>query len=242
MLSRVPAGVFKVNFAGGEPLLNQHLGEYLRHARQLGLKTSIITNGSLIRRTWLHAYGPFIDQVGISIDSLDDDVNKEIGRGYGKHVHTTRRAIGWVQSLNQELGLDIKLKLNTVVLKNNHTEDWNSFLQDLAPLRWKVFKVLSIEGENDHSYDDLAITDQQFQAFVERHESLANHGVVMAPENNEEMTLSYVMMTPDGKLYQNGSGKYVYSDPVLDVGFGSALTQVGFDYGTFEKRGGAYAL
>lgn len=38
------AGVYKVNFAGGEPLLNQHLGDYLKYAKELGLKTSIITN------------------------------------------------------------------------------------------------------------------------------------------------------------------------------------------------------
>lgn len=64
----------------------------------------------------------------------------------------------------------------------------------------------------------------------------------LAPENNDAMTTSYVMVTPDGCLYQNTEGKYTYSDPVLAVGVEEALRQTGFNYDKFRRRGGAYML
>jgi radical S-adenosyl methionine domain-containing protein 2 len=92
--------------------------------------------------------------------------------------------------------------------------------------RWKIFKILRIEGENDAVYDALAVTDAQFDAFVARHAKLSARGVVVAPENNDEMTESYVMVTPDGRFYQNSGGRYSYSDPVREVGVAAGLGQV----------------
>jgi MoaA/NifB/PqqE/SkfB family radical SAM enzyme len=38
--------IYKINFAGGEPFMNQYLGDYIQYAKEIGLKTSIITNAS----------------------------------------------------------------------------------------------------------------------------------------------------------------------------------------------------
>lgn len=55
------------------------------------------------------------------------------------------------------------------------------------------------------------------------------------------MTSSYMMVTPDGRFYQNTEGWYTKSRPILAVGTDVAL-EVGFDYEKFERRGGAYGL
>ena len=34
----------------------------------------------------------------------------------------------------------------------------------------------------------------------------------------------------------------IYSESILDVGFKNAIKQTGFDYDTYEKRGGDYRL
>eukprot|EP01043_Picozoa_sp_COSAG02_P016143 COSAG02_NODE_704_length_18279_cov_100.299560_11_plen_676_part_00 len=231
-------GVFKVNFAGGEPLLNQHLGAYLKHAKEIGLKTSIITNATKLTSTWLQSYAPYIDQVGISCDSLDDAVNIRLGRGSGTHVAITERAFRRLRELNDTLSLGIKLKLNTVVTSQNHSEDWSNFIARNGVDRWKVFKVLRIEGENDETFDELDVTDAEFNAFRERHADVEQ----MVSEDNDEMTSSYIMITPDGRFYQNTEGRYTKSQPILDVGMQIALEQVGFDYEKFQRRGGAYML
>jgi radical S-adenosyl methionine domain-containing protein 2 len=242
------AGVYKINFAGGEPLLNKSLGKYLQRATSLGMKTSIITNASLLKRSWLMENGAYIDQVGISCDSLDEQVNKSIGRGFGHHVAVTTRAIAWIRALNEDTANNfaINVKLNTVVLKDNHLEEWTDFIKTNAPLRWKVFRVLQVKGENDDVFDDLSITDDEFNAFKERHKALNDvEGVVVANEDNCDMTTSYVMMTPDGRLYQNSDADtqgYLYSENVLAVGFEKALASVGFDYSKYVRRGGVYNL
>lgn len=234
--------IYKVNFAGGEPLLNAHLGEYIKYAKKLGLKTSIITNASKMTEKWLEQHGAYLDQIGISCDSLDEKVNKAIGRGFGNHRAITERALARVRSLNKSMGLDIKVKLNTVVMRQNHQENWSDFIIRNGVQRWKIFKILKIEGENDVGFQDKDVSDSDFEAFFARHKHLEAHGVVMAPEDNDEMTTSYIMLTPDGRFYQNTGGRYKYSDPVLSVGVYKALCQTGFNYNKFVHRGGAYEL
>lgn len=233
--------IYKINFAGGEPLLNKNVGEFIKYSKQLGLKTSIITNGSRITKKWLTKYGRNLDQIGISCDSLDNRTNTKIGRGFGNHVEITERLLSRINLMNENDGLNIQTKLNTVVLRNNHIEDWNDFIIRNNVKRWKVFKILKIVGENDHVYDELSINDKQFYNFIDRHRLLNDKGILVK-EDNEDMSNSYIMITPDGKFYQNSNNQYIYSDSILDVGFKNAIKQTGFDYDTYEKRGGDYRL
>ena len=110
-------GIYKINFAGGEPLLNQHLSDYIKYSKSLGLKVSIITNAAKMTNTWILANCPFIDQVGISCDSLDDNIQKEIGRGFGNHVEITKRALNRINKYNEDFGQKVNVKLNTVVMR-----------------------------------------------------------------------------------------------------------------------------
>ena len=52
--SLAQAGFQKINFAGGEPTLCPWLADLLRRARNLGLTTSIVTNGSRITAEWVN--------------------------------------------------------------------------------------------------------------------------------------------------------------------------------------------
>ena len=233
--------IYKINFAGGEPLLNKNVGEFIKYSKQQGLKTSIITNGTMMTKKWLTKYGIHLDQIGISCDSLDNRTNTKIGRGFGNHVEITERLLSRINLMNENDGLNIQTKLNTVVLRNNHIEDWNYFIIRNNVKRWKVFKILKIVGENDHVYDELSINDKQFYNFIDRHRLLNDKGILVK-EDNEDMSNSYIMITPDGKFYQNSNNQYIYSDSILDVGFKNAIKQTGFDYDTYEKRGGDYSL
>jgi len=235
------AGIYKINFAGGEPLLNKNTGEYIKYAKNIGLKTSIISNASLMTNGWLKEYGKYTDQIGISCDSLNDTTNQSLGRGFGNHVTIVKRAFTRINQLKTKQNINIKTKLNTVVLRANHCEDWNGFIDEYEIDRWKVLKILKIEGENDHVYDDLSISDKQFNKFIDRHSGLLKEGILVK-ENNDDMEMSYIMITPDGRFYQNKNNEYVYSDSILDRGFIPALEQTGFDCKKFDDRGGSYDL
>ncbi len=54
--------------------------------------------------------------------------------------------------------------------------------------------------------------------------------------------LQYIMVTPDGRFYQNSGGKYSYSVPILEAGVEAGLAAVRFDYRKYRHRGGEYEL
>lgn len=77
---------------------------------------------------WILKNCPYIDQVGISCDSLDDNVQKSIGRGFGNHVEVTKRALDRIHAFNKNFDQNVRVKLNTVVMKQNYQEDWSDFI------------------------------------------------------------------------------------------------------------------
>ena len=74
------AGFRKFNFAGGEPTLISWLPSLIQHAKDLGLTTSVVTNGSRITESWLDELTGFLDILAISIDSVDPERQRRIGR------------------------------------------------------------------------------------------------------------------------------------------------------------------
>ena len=97
-------GVEKINFTGGEPLLCRNLGELVKYAKELGMATSIVTNGYYLTedpgREFLRDYGRYLDWIGISLDSGREDVEVALGRGYGDHVERVRKAVKLIRELH----------------------------------------------------------------------------------------------------------------------------------------------
>ncbi len=127
------AGMRKLNFAGGEPLLDKSfLGQLILHAKAIGVESvSIVTNGSLMTRGFLAEYGHGIDVVAVSCDSFDKDTNKRIGRKSGAPMARLAMVAQWCKQFG------IKFKINTVVNAYNIDEDMNEGISRLAPFRWK---------------------------------------------------------------------------------------------------------
>ena len=103
----------------------------------------------------------------------------------------------------------------------------------------KFFKMLSVTGsrglERQAKQDELAITDEQFDHYIATHEKFKS---IMQPENNDEMTESYLMIDPHGRLFQNTTGtrEYVYSDPIYESGIVQALKQIKFNCSKYNGR------
>jgi radical S-adenosyl methionine domain-containing protein 2 len=227
------AGAEKLNFAGGEPTLHPQIGELVAEAKRLGFVTTLITNGARLDPL-LDDHAHELDWIGISVDSGDEQVQAELGRGRGGHVERSRRHAARVHTLG------IGLKLNTVVTALNWREEMHALVRGLRPARWKVFQVLAIDGQNDGQVEPLLIDRERFDAFVARHENLHAEGLGPVAEDNDAMTDSYAMIDPLGRFYGNHGGRYVYSQPILQVGVAAALAQVQFQVQRLVNRGGLY--
>ena len=217
----------RINFAGGEPLLLKNkLLSMIKAAKDCGFKVSIITNASL--STQLIKIANDVDMIGISVDSLNFDTNELIGR-----CTTSKKSLAFddlvkLTSLLREENDDINIKFNIVINKHNYKEQIINRLQLLAPYKIKVFRELSA-GKNISTTSDF-----MFQHFIEINES-KNPNVFI--EDNDTMTESYLMIDPQGRLYQNGGdGMYNFSEPIHEVGLKKALESIRFNQSTFKTR------
>jgi len=241
------SGVEKVNFVGGEPMLHPHLEAWIFAAKSCGLTTSIVSNGTRMTEEWLTRMRPHLDWLGLSIDASNDEMHALMGRGLkgeiasGVSRHLERSKEVWQIAR----GLGYGLKLNTVVTSVNADDDMSKLVGFLKPHRWKIFRVLRIEGENDGRVEPLLICQDQFDEYMIRHRKTLRdlEGTHIVAEDNEDMLGTYAMIDPQGMLYTNLNGRYRYSkQSAVDIGFSVSWAQVmdGFSQDRFANRGGEW--
>ena len=226
------AGIEKINFAGGEPLLHPNLPEYCHEAKSLGLTVTIVTNGSRLDEKMIASLKGNVDWIGLSIDSCLDTVEAELGRGRGNHVSQAITAA----YLIHEAG--IRLKVNTTVTALTWQENMSPLIRMLRPDRWKVMQMMTIDGENDVSGAGLSVSNVQFRYFAEQHRSLClDSGIYPVFESADDIEDSYFIITPDGHV-KSDKGKKItlYElDDVLAMGIDNFINP-----GKYVERGGIY--
>ncbi|KAN0072648.1 hypothetical protein V8E54_009577 [Elaphomyces granulatus] len=230
------AGTRKINFAGGEPFLYpKFLGEMIDFCKDtLQIESiSIVTNGSLVKESFLRKHGRNIDILSVSCDSFDEATNIQIGRGSGDQVRQLYQIATWCRRYG------IKFKINTVVCRLNYQEDMNRQIETLQPFRWKCYQVLIVPEENDSAKTlrdarELTITTDQFESFRQRHIGQKS----MVAESNQVMAQSYLILDEFMRfLDKDGAGK---SESILKVGVQTALESIYWDEKTFHEREGIY--
>ncbi len=235
------AGFDKITFAGGEPTLCPWLGELIARAKQRGLTTMLVTNGSrLLQPGWLDAVGAYLDWVVLSIDSTDPRTHERMGRRIAGKVGRALSVEHYLAVAAELHRRNIRLKVNTVVTAENAEEDMGEFLLALRAERWKVLQVLPVVGQNDGKVEPLLIDELTFHRYCTRHQRVADAGICLVPEDNDDMTGSYAMVDPAGRFFDNTAGRYRYSRSILDVGVATAWQDIRFDARRFEERGGIY--
>jgi len=203
------AGIEKITFVGGEPLLFDGLDQVIQLAHSFGLTTCVVSNGALATKQWLDVISPVLDWVGFSIDSLSIQTNRLIGRvSKGQPLTQAHymRLVDW----GHQAG--IRLKLNTTVCQWNHTEDMAWFYRRSAPERLKFFQALTVEGVNDAQSHSFSVSNEQFTAFVMRH---TEQGLNAIAESSTDMVGSYLMVSPDGRFFDNTTCCILFSPVAL---------------------------
>lgn len=223
------AGVKKITFAGGEPMLYRHLKDIVRHSKTIGLTTSIITNGTFITTEWLSEMAPYLDWIGISVDSLNPETQRKIGR-------ISHKPINYYDLIDSIKMFGYKLKINTVVNHYNKDENMNDFIQWANPDRWKVFQALRVNGQNDLQFDEIMCSDFEFNSFIYDHRKNTS----MVPEKNQLMKGSYLLIDPLGRMFENSEGEHTYSDSLIENSVEHCLSQISLNKNTFWERGGIY--
>ena len=113
------------------------------------------------------------------------------------------------------------------------------FIEQAKPLRWKIFKVLNIENQNQDTYENFEISDDEFSLYLKRNTTPGLEKIMVAEDNNA-MSESYLMVDPAGRFFDNSTGTYRYSQSIWEVGVENALQRVNFDYEKYLRRGAVY--
>lgn len=224
-------GFKKITFAGGEPTLCPWLDQLIIHAKQLGLTTMIVSNGSGITSDKLNQWKGYLDWITLSIDSVKHETHSNIGR-------VAKRQINYIELISLVKMFGFRFKINTVVNRFNYQEDLSGLIRFSEPERWKIFKALQVDGQNSKEFEMIKISDDEFNEFLWINKTASVPSAVV--ETNEDMRGSYVMIDPAGRFYDSSKGSHTYSDPILEVGIEQALTMVSVDAQKFVKRGGFY--
>jgi radical S-adenosyl methionine domain-containing protein 2 len=220
----------RINFAGGEPImLGSRFIDALLYAKSLGFNTSIITNGHFLNAQILTRISSAIDMLGISFDTGDYLIANSIGRIDRKGFWLSPDKLIDICRTYRGLNSLGKLKLNTVVNAFNWRENLLNTVQQIKPDKWKLLRVLPVHNQN------CTITDDQYRAYVTRHQSLSD---CIVEEDNDAMWQSYLMINPDGCFYQNSShgAGLTQSQPILAVGVKAAFEQISFNAEAFSHR------
>ena len=237
ILQLAEIGFEKITFAGGEPPLWPWLPELIATAKEAGMTTMIVTNGSKISDTFLEANKNTLDWIAVRIDSLNADTNISTGRAIAGNIPLT---LDYYTSIVDRIKQhSYGLKINTVVSIKNYNEQMNEFIRYAKPKRWKLLQVLPIAGQNDLKINEFKISDEQFRLFLENQNDLIDITSIVA-ESNSRMKGSYAMVDPAGWFYDNTSGKHNYSRSILEIGSRLAIQQVNYDFSKFVSRGGIY--
>ena len=185
--------------------------ESIELAKDMGFTTSLTTNGSLCNEDTIARFDGSLDWIGLSLDSVSDITEKELGRGTGHHLSH----IVSISDSIRESG--IKLKINTTITRKTYMEDMQPLIEKLTPDRWKVFQFLHVKGQNDHAVPLFAISPEEFASFKLRHENIRlQNGTSPVFESAEDMIDSYLMVNPEGNLFINTNNEY-REIPLQDV-------------------------
>lgn len=221
----------RLNLVGGETFLyKKDILNVIQEAKERGVRLSVVTNGSKLDDELLQVIAKNVDTIGFSIDSVNEQTNLSIGRkekDQAMNIDNLKVNISTLRSLNP----DIKVKINTVVSKLDYKEFMGDFIDHIKPNKWKVFQMLPMSKKSQF----LKVTEFEFKNFIENHKKYKK---IIYAENNEKMKGSYLMVDPSGRFFQNGEidQGYVYSNPIHDVGYKQAFSEIPFGKEKFLSR------
>ena len=182
-----------INFAGGEPFLIPEIIDLIQFAKEQGLSTSVITNGSLITKEKLDIMLPYLDCIGISVHSICDRTKIATGSCTNKDEVLKNEQLqdicGYIRTKS-----NCKIKINTVVNSLNKHEVFVPFIKTLSVDRWKILRCQ--EFENNTS---MLISDSEWDEFCLRNKGIPN----TVFEDNMKDT--YIMVNPSGLLMAENS-------------------------------------
>lgn len=151
-------GTKEIILSGGEPTIHPDLKKLLMFSKGLDIKTTLSTNANYSLDKYRELL-PYVDEMGISLDAVNNETNIKIGRG-SNQIQKTVELIKEIQTnfTNTEV------TLRTVITSINSTEVakipslFDKKNLEWKRIKWKVYEYLPV-WRYDNEYTDVLETD-----------------------------------------------------------------------------------
>lgn len=166
-------GIFKLTFAGGEPLLIPRINDLILYAKSKGLVVSMTSNAILIDGKELKFLLDNLDWLTLSLDGATDEVQSYMTR-HGNHASKVKEIL---QITAGYKNCKCRIKLNTVVSKKNYKDvaDIAKLVSNYNVARWKLMQFTPLrsyakeaQAEYEIGYEEFMETFKQAQIAMGR--------------------------------------------------------------------------
>lgn len=237
----------QINIAGGEPTLYPYLKELIVYAAEQGMHPSLITNGTRSLAYYI-SIAPYLDTFGVSVDSLDPEISRRIGRCDSKGRVLTEDELNTCFDAMRKKNPALRIKINTVVNAANKSD--GSLLD--AVQRWHIdrWKILRCKNFVCDTTDNTAccVTKKEFYTYAQEvlqrfNLSLPDGNVLYTTAEGHEIVVeetlsgSYIFVDPLGNLLENISGnRHRTVANLLKYDMHTAMQRLRFDEELYHAR------
>ena len=213
----------RINLAGGEPLMSRNIDKLIEYISSKNIDVSIITNGYYLDDAFIERHINQISTIGISVDSLDYDTNIKIGRCFKANVLSKEQLIHVCNKIRKS---GIKLKINTCISKLNINENFNDFINEVKPDRYKILQMNC--DEYDIRNKNNVVSDEEVKTFLSR----IDYKYIY--ENAEEMKHSYIIIDSEGNISTDNT--HISNISIFDYDLEETIKLLNVDYKNYIKR------
>lgn len=201
--------VDRINWSGGEPFLYSNLTELLKISKQNNIFNCVNTNASLLNKENLEEKIKNIDKLIISLDFVDDELNKKYGIGINYYNHL-KEILPKIKEVNDK----IIIQITTVVFSENIKlldciyEELRKYDVDC----WKLIRFFPIRGKALKNKNELSITEDEFVQVKLKFQNLQQNFKINIDNFDETGKQIYIVLS---------SGKIIKSENMVDEEIGS---------------------
>ena len=199
----VKAGVKKISFSGGEPLVWNGIDRLMKRAHDKGVVTMLLTNGALLTKKTPRLFNGSLDWLCLPLDGASEESQVLMDRMPGHFDHVIELLEKWE---NQS----VKLKLNTVLSRRNlaEIEKIADLVKKYGVKRWKIFQFFPVrDAALDHK-EEYEIDDEDFSQIEKKILPMfKDNGCMVSFNSCKRLERSYFTIAPDGTVYLTEKGK-----------------------------------
>lgn len=200
------SNITHIVWSGGEALQYVEIEKLLKKSHELKIINSVISNGYLPLYI-SNSIFENIDELVLSLDSINDKTNTKIGRG-----HSSRKNVCSTMKRAKATNPNIKIRINSVISKANlnEIEEIAEFINKQDINSWRLHKFAPIRAKALLNKDEFEITNTEYNKAVNLCKKTCRDILIETRYDNNYNDM-YILITPNGDIIKTNN----YIDEVI---------------------------